>query len=95
MLDAKLKSQVEAHLERISRPVVLVASVDDGETSRELLALLEEVASLHPQLGLRVERGGGERTPSFGIASEGEARVRFASDARENVGASRARKRSA
>ena len=78
MLDAKLKSQVEAHLQRISRPVVLVASVDDGEPSRELLALLEEVASLHPQLGLRVERGGGERTPSFGVASEGEARVRFA-----------------
>ena len=65
MLDANLKSQLQAHLQRITRPVELVASLDEGEPSRELRALLEEVASLHPQLSLRVERGAGERTPSF------------------------------
>jgi alkyl hydroperoxide reductase subunit F len=79
MLDASLKSQLEAHLQRITRAVEIVATLDGGDASRELGALLEEVAALHPQLRLRVERESGERAPSFAIASEGSAaRVRFA-----------------
>jgi alkyl hydroperoxide reductase subunit F len=79
MLDASLKSQLEAHLARIRRPVEIVATLDDGDASRELAALLEEVTALHPQLRLGFARGGGERAPSFAIASEGApARVRFA-----------------
>lgn len=79
MLDANLKSQLQAHLQRIARPVALVAWLDDGEPARELRALLEEVVALHPQLRLRVERGtAGQRVPSFAVAGDGEARVRFA-----------------
>jgi len=77
VLDAKLESQLQAHLQRITRPVELVASPGDGEPGRELLALLEEVAALHPQLRLRVETGEA-RVPSVAVAGEGEARVRFA-----------------
>jgi alkyl hydroperoxide reductase subunit F len=80
MLDPKLTSALRAHLARIERPVEIAATLDDGEASRELAALLEEVASLHPQLRLRrAPAGSGERAPSFAVASEGApARVRFA-----------------
>jgi alkyl hydroperoxide reductase subunit F len=79
VLDPELKRQLAAHLERITRPVELVAALDEGEASRELSALLEEVAGLHPQIRLRVEHRGDERTPSFAIAGDGqEARVRLA-----------------
>ena len=49
MLDPQLKQQLAAHLARIGRPVELVAALDESEASRELRALLEEVAGLHPQ----------------------------------------------
>lgn len=80
MLDAKLASQLRAHLQRITRPVEIVAALDGGDASRDLRALLDEVAALHPQLRLRVEAPApGERSPSFSVGSEGEpARVRFA-----------------
>ena len=79
MLDANLRSQLAAHLQRITRAVEIVATLDGGDASHELAALLEEVEALHPQVRLRVERESGERAPSFAIASEGSAaRVRFA-----------------
>jgi alkyl hydroperoxide reductase subunit F len=78
MLSPDLKRQLQQHLQKIARPVELVAALGDDGASRELRALLDEVAALHPQLRLRVEPGGGERTPSVGVASEGGARVTFA-----------------
>jgi alkyl hydroperoxide reductase subunit F len=80
MLDPTLTSALRTHLARIERPVEIAATLDDGDASRELAALLEEVAALHPLLRLsRAPAGSGERAPSFAIASEGApARVRFA-----------------
>ena len=43
MLDDKLKTQLKAYLEKVTQPVELVASLDEGEKSRELEALLEEI----------------------------------------------------
>ena len=40
MLEDDLKTQLKAYLERLQRPVVLVASVDDGSKSGEMLELL-------------------------------------------------------
>jgi alkyl hydroperoxide reductase subunit F len=58
MLDANLKQQLKAHLERISRPVELVADLDGSDASREMLELLEEVASLSEHITLRTQTRG-------------------------------------
>jgi alkyl hydroperoxide reductase subunit F len=81
MLDNDLKAQLKGYLERITHPIALVASVDDGEASREMLALLRDVAQQSERVTL-VESGGadsGERTPSFRIERTGtDVAVRFA-----------------
>ena len=38
--DANLKAQLKGYLERLTAPVELVASLDDIDESREMLALL-------------------------------------------------------
>ena len=43
MLEDDLKTQLKAYLERLQRPIVLVASVDDGTKSGEMLELLRKV----------------------------------------------------
>ena len=46
MLDANLKSQLEAYLKNIVHPVELVASLGAGPKSIELKTLLEEIVSV-------------------------------------------------
>ncbi len=36
MLDVDLKNQLQAYLTRVSRPVEIVASLDDGDTARQM-----------------------------------------------------------
>ena len=50
MLDANLKTQLQAYLERLTRPVHLVASLDDGDSSKEMLELLQDIEGLSPQV---------------------------------------------
>src|SRR3546814_971379 len=54
MLDDDLKPQLAAYLERLVRPIVLVASVDDGDKSRELLALRSEEHTSELQSLMRI-----------------------------------------
>jgi len=78
MLDTALKTQLKTYLERLQRPIELIASVDGSPTSLEMMALLLDVAECSPKVSL-VECDDGERAPSFGIAAVGEVpRVRFA-----------------
>lgn len=78
MLDAGLKAQLKSYLERMVDPVVLTATVDDSPKSRELKALLEDVASVCDKITLRFD-GTDRRTPSFAIHRVGsEGGVRFA-----------------
>ncbi len=78
MLDAALQTQLKAYLEKLQKPIVLAASVDDGDTSQQMRTLLGEIAALSPKVSV-VERDDAERTPSFAIAEQGEAaRIRFA-----------------
>ncbi|GAA5179098.1 alkyl hydroperoxide reductase subunit F [Niveibacterium umoris] len=78
MLEANIKAQLKAYLERLVQPIELVASLDDGAKSRELHGLLEEVATLSDKVTLRVD-GSNARRPSFGISLKGETpRVHFA-----------------
>ena len=78
MLDANIKSQLKAYFERLVHPVELVASLDDGAKSAEVLALLEDIASLSDKIALKRDGTDG-RKPSFAIRRAGEeARVHFA-----------------
>ncbi len=79
MLDQDMKTQLKAYLERLQRPVALVASVDDGDGSRELLELLEDIRALSDLIRVEVRRDDAERKPSFAVTSPGhDIRLRFA-----------------
>ncbi|GLQ98077.1 alkyl hydroperoxide reductase subunit F [Dyella mobilis] len=78
MLDNDLKTQLKAYLEKVVHPIELVASLDDGASSRELLSLLEDIASLSERVSLR-QNGNDARKPSFAINRLGtDVSVRFA-----------------
>jgi len=78
MLDTTLQTQLKAYLERLVQPIELVASLDQGESSRELGELLHEIAALSDKI--TVNTGGDDaRKPSFAIRRVGsDVSVRFA-----------------
>jgi alkyl hydroperoxide reductase subunit F len=77
MLDDNLKTQLKAYLEKLTRPIELVAALDNSPSSAEMRALLIDIVELSDQITL-VERDDA-RKPSFAIAAQGgEAGVRFA-----------------
>jgi alkyl hydroperoxide reductase subunit F len=73
MLDANLKAQLSAYLERMTQPVEIVASLDDTEASREMQALLKDIAEASPRVSVSETRGGPHRTPSFQINKPGHS----------------------
>ena len=78
MLDANLKTQLKSYLERVTQPIEIVASLDDGAKSREMLELLKDVASLSSQITL-LDNGDDARKPSFSINRPGaDISLRFA-----------------
>jgi NADH-dependent peroxiredoxin subunit F len=78
MLDATLTAQLKTHLERITRPVELVASLDDSPKSGELAELLGEIAALSDHITYERRDDDGRR-PSFAIVRAGtDISVRFA-----------------
>jgi alkyl hydroperoxide reductase subunit F len=79
MLDAAVKTQLKAYMEKILLPIEITASLDDSDKSREMLALLQDVASLSPKVTLIESRADAERKPSFRINRAGaDMGVRFA-----------------
>jgi alkyl hydroperoxide reductase subunit F len=72
MLDATLKAQLGAYLQRISQPVEIAAALDDTPASRDMQALLKDVAETSPLIRLAESAGGPYRTPSFSINRPGE-----------------------
>ncbi|MPW16427.1 alkyl hydroperoxide reductase subunit F [Paraburkholderia sp. CNPSo 3157] len=79
MLDANLKTQLKAYLEKVSRPIEIVASIDDSAKSQELIALLNDIASLSERVSVIERRDDAERKPSFSIGEPGKAAgIRFA-----------------
>ncbi len=78
MLNDTLKTQLQAHLQRLTLPVELVASLDDSAAAAELRELLRTLSVMSALITLR-EDGVAERRPSFTIARQGSpARLRFA-----------------
>ncbi|MBP6749531.1 MAG: alkyl hydroperoxide reductase subunit F [Xanthomonadaceae bacterium] len=79
MLDSDLKSQLQGYLQKLTRPVELIAALDDSDASRELRELLVELVQLSDLVSMRESNDGAERTPSFAIASPGhDISLRFA-----------------
>jgi len=78
MLDNNIKAQLQAYLEKLQRPIELVASLNDSEQAGEMRELLVEISSLSDKVSLR-EDGDSDWRPSFAIGVPGEAaRIRFA-----------------
>ncbi|MFD1330060.1 alkyl hydroperoxide reductase subunit F [Mycoplana ramosa] len=79
MLDDNLKSQLNAYLEKLVRPVEITASTDDSAKSQEMMALLNELVALNDKISLTERRDDGERAPSFALGSPGhDIHLRFA-----------------
>ena len=78
MLDDAIKGQLSAYLEKLQRPIELVASLDDSAKAQELRGLLADIAPLSDRVSVRFD-GTDARQPSFAIAEAGQAaRVQFA-----------------
>jgi len=81
MLDAAIKTQLSAYLEKLQQPIELVASLDDSDIARQIGALLADIAALSQKVSVRMD-GIDARRPSFSVGpanGAGEAhRIRFA-----------------
>lgn len=78
MLDSNLTTQLKTYLANVRQPIALIASVDGGEKSRQMVELLDEIAALSDLVS--VSRDGDDaRRPSFLIQRTGtDVGVRFA-----------------
>lgn len=78
MLDNDIKEQLKVYLEKLQRPIELVASLDDSTTAQEMRDLLVNITALSDKISLR-ENGDAARRPSFAIGLPGEMpRIHFA-----------------
>jgi len=78
MLDAAIKTQLKAYLERLREPIELVATLDASDKSGEMRAMLDEIDALSEKVSVRYD-GSDARRPSFSVGRPGEAaRIRFA-----------------
>ncbi|NMY66793.1 alkyl hydroperoxide reductase subunit F [Pseudomonas sp. WS 5018] len=69
---------MKAYLEKVTQPFEIVASLDDGEKSRELLSLLQDIAGLSDKITLKTD-GDDARKPSFSLNRiGGNISLRFA-----------------
>lgn len=77
MLDFNMQNQLKTYLEGPVFPIELLASLDDSAGSRELEALLRQIAALSDKINVR--RSDEARKPSFAIRRSGsDITVRFA-----------------
>ena len=79
MLDETLKTQLKAYLEKVVRPIEIIASLDDSAKSREMEELLGEIVLLSDKISLIERRDADAHTPSFALNSPGhDIHLRFA-----------------
>ena len=67
MLDDSTKAQLKSYLERATKPIEIVASLDDSKASVELQSLLRDVADCSPLVTITESRDDNHRKPSFSI----------------------------
>ena len=79
MLDDTLKTQLKAYLERLQRPVELVATLDDSAASAEMRELLQDIRAQSDKITVVENHALDVRKPSFLITNPGtDSGVRFA-----------------
>ena len=78
MLDATIKTQLKAYLERLQQPIELIATLDDSDKAQEVRTLLDDIADLSAKVSVRND-GSDSRKPSFAVTRPGETpRIGFA-----------------
>ncbi|WP_279029029.1 alkyl hydroperoxide reductase subunit F [Gibbsiella quercinecans] len=79
MLDTTMKTQLKAYLERLTKPVELIASLDDSAKSSEIRELLADIAGLSEKVSFVEKNDQPVRKPSFLVTNPGsEHGPRFA-----------------
>lgn len=79
MLDATLKQQLDAYLQRLVNPIELTVAVDDSPKSKELFELAKEIEGLNSKISLTILDNPTGRIPRMEVGPQGEkARVVFA-----------------
>ncbi|MES2879476.1 MAG: alkyl hydroperoxide reductase subunit F [Pseudomonadota bacterium] len=79
MLEQELKTQLAAYLQRVTQPFEMVASLNDSETSREMLDLLQTIQGLRSDMITLKTDGTDARKPSFTLQRVGtDNSLRFA-----------------
>ena len=78
MLDATIKTQLKAYLERLQQPIELIATLDDSDKAQEVRSLLDDIATASHKVSVRND-GTDSRKPSFAVTRPGETpRIGFA-----------------
>ncbi|MBS4216230.1 alkyl hydroperoxide reductase subunit F [Neobacillus rhizophilus] len=70
ILDADIKAQLSQYLQMMEGDVLLKVSAGSDEVSRDMLALVDELATMSPRF--KVEKTELQRTPSFSVNRIGE-----------------------
>ena len=70
VLDADIKSQLKQYLQLLENDIVLKVSISSDDTSKDMLALVDELASMSTKIS--VEHTQLPKTPSFSVNSVGE-----------------------
>ncbi|MFX3623137.1 MAG: alkyl hydroperoxide reductase subunit F [Ectobacillus sp.] len=70
ILDAEIKAQLAQYLQLMEGDVLLKVSAGSDDVSRDMLALVDELAAMSPNI--KVEKAQLERTPSFSVNRIGE-----------------------
>ncbi len=78
MLEANIKGQLKAYLEKLQRPIEIVTTLNDSTKAQEMRELVGEIAELSDKISVRHD-GNARLRPSFAIGLPGEApRIHFA-----------------
>ncbi|MDH4458653.1 MAG: alkyl hydroperoxide reductase subunit F [Nevskia sp.] len=79
MLDQDLKETLKGYLERLTRPLEIVANTDGSDASKEMMALLADITDVCGQITVRETSDASLRAPSFAIGSPGhDIKLHFA-----------------
>ncbi|PAQ14080.1 alkyl hydroperoxide reductase subunit F [Bacillaceae bacterium SAOS 7] len=70
ILEADIKAQLEQYLQLMEGDVLLKVSAGTDDVSRDMVALVDELAAMSPNI--KVEKASLERTPSFSVNRIGE-----------------------
>ena len=65
MLDNQVKEQLRNYLAKLVNPIEIVASINDTEKSREMTALLQDIAELSSKITLTEQANEDKRSPHF------------------------------